>query len=319
VSSGYPRLSMHTVHLGDDAYVIAMSGVLSPDSVGLAGIWLAKAMAESARVLVDVSGLWAASAAAVQVFPSVLARAGGWPYAQLVLFGARPELTRTLEALRVPLTVPLAPDESAARMLLDRRPPVVLRTVDLEHAASSARRARVFVSAACDDWQLDMIRDDAMVVASELVANAVVHAGTASRLALRCRQHGMTVAVYDHRPDLQLPLRPVAENQQGHGLFMVAALSLQWGVRLGQDEKCVWAFLPTTASVTYSQSVRKSAYDAVRVVLTHGATSSDATAVQQLVAQLAEQHGMDFVRDVAVELAAELAEVSSAVISSDDH
>jgi hypothetical protein len=164
-----------------------------------------------------------------------------------------------------------------------------------------------------------MIRDDAMVVASELVANAVVHAGTASRLALRCRQHGMTVAVYDHRPDLQLPLRPVAENQQGHGLFMVAALSLHWGVRLGQDEKCVWAFLPTTASVTYSQSVRKSAYDAVRVVLTHGATSSDATAVQQLVAQLAEQHGVDFVRDVAVELAAELAEVSSAVISSDDH
>ena len=64
---------------------------------------------------------------------------------------------------------------------------------------------------------------------------------------------------------------------------------------------------------------RKSAYDAVRVVLTHGATSSDATAVQQLVAKLAEQHGMDFVRDVAVELVAELAEVSSAVISSEDH
>src|SRR4051812_13760367 len=113
---------MHTVHLGDDAYVLAMSGVLSPDSAGLAGIGLAKAMAESARVLVDVSELWAASAPAVQVFPSVLARADGWPYAQLVLFGARPELTRTLEALRVPLTVPLAPDESAARMLLDRRP-----------------------------------------------------------------------------------------------------------------------------------------------------------------------------------------------------
>jgi hypothetical protein len=164
VSSGYPRLSMHTVHLGDDAYVIAISGVLSADSVGLTGIWLAKAMAESGRVLVDVSGLGAASAPAVQVFPSVLARAGGWPYAQLVLFGAGPALTRTFKALRVPLTVPLAPDETAARMLLDRRPPVVLRTVDLEHAASSARRARLFVSAACDDWQLDMIRDDAMVV-----------------------------------------------------------------------------------------------------------------------------------------------------------
>ena len=67
--------------------------------------------------------------------------------------------------------------------------------------------------------------------------------------------------------------------------------------------------------MTYSHSVRKSAYDAVRVVLTHGATSSDAAAVQQLVAKLAEQYGMDFVRDVAVELVAELAEVSSGVIA----
>jgi len=41
-------------------------------------------------------------------------------------------------------------------------------------------------------------------------------------------------------------------------------------------------------------------------------------ALRQLVARLAEQHGLDFVRDVADELVAELAEASSAIIPEDD-
>ena len=137
------------------------------------------------------------------------------------------------------LKVPLAPDEAAGRLLLDRRPPVVARTLELERATSSAGRARLHVDAACTDWQLDVIRDDAVIVASELVANAVLHAGTACRLALRCRDRGLTVAVYDRRPDLILPLRSVAEGRQGHGLFLVTALSLHWGIRRDRDEKCV--------------------------------------------------------------------------------
>jgi ATP-dependent helicase YprA (DUF1998 family) len=40
-----------------------------------------------------------------------------------------------------------------------------------------------FVQATCTDWKLHMIRTDAMVVASELVTNAVRHARTAARRA----------------------------------------------------------------------------------------------------------------------------------------
>jgi Histidine kinase-like ATPase domain len=186
----------------------------------------------------------------VQVFPWVLARTGGWPGVRLVLFGAGAELTESLNALRVTATVPLAPNETAGRLLLDRRPPIVVRTVELEQASrSSPRQARLFVQAACTDWQLDMIRDDAVAVASELVANTVLHAGTACRLMLRCREHGLTIAVYDHNPDKVLPTRSAAEAQQGHGLFLVAALSLHWAVHTGAHEKCVWAFLPATGGV----------------------------------------------------------------------
>jgi hypothetical protein len=97
----------------------------------------------------------------------------------------------------------------------------------------------------------------------------------------------------------------------------VTALSLHWGVQGGPDEKCVWAFLPAIASVTYAHSVRKAAHDAVRVVLTHGRDSPDATGLRQLIARLAEQHGLDFVQKVADELVAELAEATSAIMRDD--
>jgi anti-sigma regulatory factor (Ser/Thr protein kinase) len=200
------------------------------------------------------------------------------------------------------------------------RRPVVARHLDLECELSSARRARLFFDAACTDWQLEVIRDDAMVVVSELVANAVVHAGTGCRVVLRYGARGLTIAVYDHAPDLALPLRPVTESQRGHGLFMVAALSLHWGLRRGRGEKCVWAFLPATGAAAYSHTIRTAAHDAVRVLLAHAASSPDAaTAVEHLVTRQGEHHGPQFVQDMADELVVELAEATAAMATEDEH
>jgi hypothetical protein len=271
-------------------------------------------------VLVDVAGLRLGSPAAVQVFPALLADAGGWPAARLVLFGADPILARTLSALRVTTTVPLAPEEATARLLLDVRPPAVTRRLHLGRELSSPWRARLFVEGACTDWQLEVIRDDAMVVVSELVANAVVHAGTGCRVVLRSGARGLAIAVYDHAPDLVLPLRPVAESQRGLGLFMVAALSLHWGLSRGRGEKCVWAFLPAAAAAAYSHTVRAAAHDAVRTVLAQGPNSPHAaTAVRHLVARLEEHHGPQFVQDMVDELVVELTEATAAIATEDEH
>jgi hypothetical protein len=249
--------------------------------------------------------------------PTALTAAGGWPGARLVLFGADPELTRTMAASSVPSTVPLAPDETGARRLLDRRPPLVTRRIELDHTTSSARRARSFVHAACTDWQLGMISHDAIAVASELVANAVLHAGTGCRLVLRYRTHGLRVAVYDRNPARPPVLHPLVEGGGVHGLSIVAALSLQWGVGRERDAKCVWAFLPATATTPYSHDVRAAAHDAVQAAIVHGTRSTTSTvAVSRLVARLADEHGSAFVRELGGELAGlvvELAEASSAV------
>jgi hypothetical protein len=94
--------------------VLAVSGELSLRSSGLVSGAVAKALADSGRVLVDVSGLRVTWPLAVQVFPSVLVGLGGWPGARLMLFGADAGLARSLAALRVSATVPVALDEATA-------------------------------------------------------------------------------------------------------------------------------------------------------------------------------------------------------------
>jgi hypothetical protein len=206
----------------------------------------------------------------------MLAGAGGWPRARLVLFGAGADLARTFTALRVTTTVSVTADETPARALLYRRPPAVARPLDRERESLSPRRAARFVESACVDWQVDLIREDAVVVASELVANAVQHAGTACRLALRYGALGLTIAVNDQNPELTLPLRSATDRGRGRGLGVVAALSSDWGVSRGREEKCVWSFLPLSARAAYSRTVRTAVRGTVRIVLAHSGDSRDA-------------------------------------------
>ena len=111
-----------------------------------------------------------------------------------------------------------------------------------------------------------------MAVASELVANAVVHARTGCRLVLRFGARGLTIAVSDHQPGRLPAPRPLAQSEGVHGLFIVSALSLQWGVSHDGDEKSVWAFLPVTAAAGYSHTVRAAVHNGVRTVLAPGPT-----------------------------------------------
>jgi len=301
--------------------VLAVSGELSQRSAGQVSGALSAALANSGRVLVDVSGLRVSWPPAVGLFGSVLAGMGGWPGVRLVLFGADAALARSLAAQGVSATVPVAPDQTTARQLLDRRPRVLARHLDIEQPRSATRRARTFVQAACADWQLDDLRDDlcddATIVACELVDNAVRHAGPGYRLTLRYDVFGLTIAVRDRRPDRLPQALPDGPGPPPHlsGLFLVAALSREWGVIPGQDEKTVWALLPAADSATtYARAIRTAIRDAVRAVLANGGnTAAAAAAVRQIVARLTEQHGAAAVRDLVDALARELANANSDV------
>jgi hypothetical protein len=158
-----------------DSCLVALAGDLSRESAEVATGVLTKALLDGGRILVDVSELRLSWTPAVRAFPSALTAAGGWPTARLVLLGAKATLADSLADMRVLETVPLAPDEAAAGQLLLRRPPAVARHLDLDDDSPS-RRAHLFVHEAARDWELDVL-DDAVLVASELVGNAVTHAG----------------------------------------------------------------------------------------------------------------------------------------------
>ncbi|MGQ4344364.1 SpoIIE family protein phosphatase [Streptomyces sp. SAS_275] len=99
----------------------------------------------------------------------------------------------------------------------------------------------------------DRLTDDAAVVVSELVTNAVVHAGTDVELLCRL-EHApdgppgpLVVEVTDHHPARAIrddsPERPYGTPEYGRGLRLVAALSEAWGITYRPGVKTVWARL----------------------------------------------------------------------------
>ncbi|MER7191665.1 SpoIIE family protein phosphatase [Streptomyces flaveolus] len=118
--------------------------------------------------------------------------------------------------------------------------------------------ARAMVRATLADWaalglpgaqQLTgHLAADALVVVSELVSNAVVHAGTDVEVVLRLEETGtLVVEATDHHPT-RAPRggdreTPDETPEYGRGLRLVAALSEAWGITYRPGTKTVWARL----------------------------------------------------------------------------
>jgi anti-sigma regulatory factor (Ser/Thr protein kinase) len=208
---------------------------------------LRKLLLDRGRLLVDVRGVRASWPAALTGFPSVLARAGGWPLARMVLWGAPADLAAALRAGAITSTVPLGGDRAEALALLDRRPRRVRRTTRLPATPEAAAFARSLIRAACDDWGVDRPGREAVVLAgNELVSNAVEHAKGASLLTLGLDERGMSVSVRDSGPRFDA----VAPPAPSLGLRVVDELSTAWGVARHDYGKTVWALIPVTAGST---------------------------------------------------------------------
>ncbi|EFL32054.1 magnesium or manganese-dependent protein phosphatase [Streptomyces viridochromogenes DSM 40736] len=125
--------------------------------------------------------------------------------------------------------------------------------------------ARALVRAALAEWTglglpgaehlTEGLADDALLIVSELVTNAVVHAGT--DVECECRLEGddkdtaaLVVEVSDHHPSRAPrggePESPYETPEYGRGLRLVGALSEAWGITYRTGRKTVWARLPAT-------------------------------------------------------------------------
>ncbi|MFJ4778746.1 SpoIIE family protein phosphatase [Streptomyces sp. NPDC088762] len=111
----------------------------------------------------------------------------------------------------------------------------------------SVAAARAFVRDTLQGWGFADIIDDAVVLTSELVTNAVVHAGTRAEVLCLRAEDGVRVEVADRYPERELPLqhpgeRPYADpdRENGRGLMLCAALATRWGVEYTATHKHVW-------------------------------------------------------------------------------
>jgi anti-sigma regulatory factor (Ser/Thr protein kinase) len=136
----------------------------------------------------------------------------------------------------------------------------VTREIWLAAEMSAPRYARAFVPGVLVDWGLERLREDAELVASELVTNALrvtCVAGPASFAAASLRRRAMIrvrlvllegsliIEVWDPAVARPAPTRVIDPNaENGRGMLIVEALSAQWNsYDPVEGGKWVWAEL----------------------------------------------------------------------------
>lgn len=125
-----------------------------------------------------------------------------------------------------------------------RNEPAAPVAVTLPASAGSSAHARRVVEDVAEAWGLSVdVADDAALVVTELVSNAVDHASGPVGLTVTRTASGMRIEVTDRSSALPQP-RPVQlDSARGRGLIIVAALSSSWGTDPTADGKVVWAEL----------------------------------------------------------------------------
>lgn len=138
--------------------------------------------------------------------------------------------------------VPTVEDEQALRALELFGNPATGEVTLTSHPESAGTARRLTQAVVLSHWRLSpQLAENAVLLVSELVGNAVRHTGARSFGLRMARRRGwMKVDVRD--PSRGLPcLLPVQElDLSGRGLFLVDKLSDRWGVDLLPRGKTTW-------------------------------------------------------------------------------
>jgi anti-sigma regulatory factor (Ser/Thr protein kinase) len=117
--------------------------------------------------------------------------------------------------------------------------------VDLPFDARAAGAAREVLRGLLLAWGREHQIDDAAVVVSELVTNAVQHAGERGllRLELRVTDEVLRLELADGSSVRPMAREIVDSEERGRGMHIVDALTARWGVETHGEGKRVWVEL----------------------------------------------------------------------------
>ena len=113
--------------------------------------------------------------------------------------------------------------------------------VHLGPDVSSLGEGRRFVEKTLREWNVDEETiEPVMLVANELIANAIVHAHSSPVVSLEEAGDDLLLRVADEGGGLAVTPRSTPGDDGGRGLLLVEALSDRWGVDASESGKTVW-------------------------------------------------------------------------------
>jgi anti-sigma regulatory factor (Ser/Thr protein kinase) len=135
------------------------------------------------------------------------------------------------------------------------------RAVELLGRPASVREARVFASDVLADGGVEAsIIGVVVLLVSELVTNAVVHARGTICVTVHADAHRVRIQVEDQGRGRPV-LRPATPNQpEGRGLRMVDKLATDWGTERRATHKVVWCEIARQGGQHAHGHARRSRY-----------------------------------------------------------
>ena len=202
-------------------------------------------------VICDLSRIRSADPQALMVLATPHGQQGA-PGPSVCLAGARGEVAAAMDRLGLSQLVTTVTSVSEALGLDRSASPRLCEVRLLARGPSAPRLARRFAVDVCTRWSVGAATESVEQVTTELVTNAVLHAGTELVLRLERSTDRIIVAVHDEAGDM-FPSwwrgEPLGDGDGqpvwGHGLTIVRALAETAGVSTDPaGGKVVWAALP---------------------------------------------------------------------------
>jgi hypothetical protein len=169
------------------------------------------------------------------------------PVSVVVCLPLTTALTARLNRLGAKRYLPVFMTLPEARAAVAGRLPLTQRVrVHLSPQPGAVATARALITDACTAWQLPQLRHPAGLIVTELVDNAVKHAGTAMTVTVARRGAGIHLAVSDEDPRLPTVADPAPRHWEAGdegitGLRAVHTAATVWGAMPTATGKVIWA------------------------------------------------------------------------------
>jgi anti-sigma regulatory factor (Ser/Thr protein kinase) len=117
--------------------------------------------------------------------------------------------------------------------------------LDIPAAASALSDGRRFAVSALERWGVpELTVENATLIVSELLTNAIVHGFPPIRLRLRRTPDELAIEVDDAGSAMPRKLQTTPDDLHGRGLAIVADLGERWAARPNGHGKTVWTTIP---------------------------------------------------------------------------